>query len=103
MHQYLKPLIPLNIPVAIKFAKGLGCKIIDFSPMLAGCIREAIPHLDNTGPLYAKDAIEQQVLTLFRGLPPETQDAVVGNLTRLFNDANNPGPDHKPKLRKVEK
>ncbi len=103
MHQYLKPLIPLNIPVAIKFAKGLHCAIVDFSPTLAMCIQEAIPYMDKTGPSYANGALEQQLLVLFRGLHPKTQDQVLGNITRLYQEAH-PTVSVKPpsKLRKVD-
>lgn len=44
MHQYLKPLTPLNLPAAVKFAKGLRCKVIDFSPTLAQQVIDAAPH-----------------------------------------------------------
>jgi transcriptional regulator with XRE-family HTH domain len=38
--QYLHGRIPLNLGVAIKIARGLGCAVQDFSPTLAGQLAE---------------------------------------------------------------
>jgi transcriptional regulator with XRE-family HTH domain len=40
--QYLSGHRPLNYEAAAKFAKGLGCKIDDFSPEMAAALREEI-------------------------------------------------------------
>ncbi|MDR2241086.1 MAG: helix-turn-helix transcriptional regulator [Zoogloeaceae bacterium] len=44
--QYLNGIRPLNLTVAGKFAKGLGCKIEKFSPRLAAQIRELSNFVD---------------------------------------------------------
>lgn len=39
--QYLMGKIPLNLVVAIKFARGLGCEVSDFSPTLGAQITQS--------------------------------------------------------------
>lgn len=45
MYQYIKPTTPLNLEVAAKFAKGLGCKIGDFSPTLEQTVLSVLPYI----------------------------------------------------------
>jgi len=42
VHQYLAGRVPLSLEAAGRFAKGLGCHIVDFSPMLADQLKADI-------------------------------------------------------------
>ena len=56
--QYLNGHTPLNIEAAAKFAKGLNCKIDDFSPELAATLR------DEVLPFLAKHDVKKRAETL---------------------------------------
>lgn len=82
--QYLNARTPLNLPAAARFAKGLGCKIEDFSPSLAADVMEALPHLKHK-MVVAHDALDAQLLSHFQALSEEAhRDQIVGMAQRLF-------------------
>lgn len=56
--QYLSGYRPLNYEAAAKFAKGLNCRIDDFSPEMAEALREEIlPVLGRAAKVAAKAAL----------------------------------------------
>lgn len=55
--QYLSGYRPLNIEAAAKFAKGLNCRIDDFSPEMAQALREEILPVVGRVGLVAKAAV----------------------------------------------
>jgi transcriptional regulator with XRE-family HTH domain len=56
--QYLAGYRPLNYEAAAKFARGLGCRIDDFSPEMAESLREEIlPVLGRAAKLATKAAM----------------------------------------------
>lgn len=68
--QYLSGYRPLNYEAAAKFAKGLNCRIDDFSPEMAHALREEIlPVLGRTAKATAKAALLLALL-----LPPFLAD-----------------------------
>jgi hypothetical protein len=76
--QYLHGKIPLNLTVALKFAKGLGCEVSKFSPTLADQlprglrVREAQPDYGDLPTEIANEVIE-----IFKALSPAQRDAAL--------------------------
>lgn len=68
--QYLSGYRPLNYEAAAKFAKGLNCRIDDFSPEMAEALRaEILPVLGRAAKVTAKAALLFALL-----LPPFLAD-----------------------------
>lgn len=84
--QYLTPTTPLNLPAAVKFAKGIGCKIDEFSPTLAELVTSALPFATATGPAYVQNPLEGELLRIYRKLNPDNQDQLIGTASRLLNE-----------------
>lgn len=79
--QYLSGYRPLNYEAAAKFAKGLNCRIDDFSPEMAEALREEIlPVLGRTAKAAAKVAV---ILALV--LPPLLADRVQSAIPEQFS------------------
>lgn len=72
--QYISAHRPLNIRAAVSFAKGVGCKIEDFSPTIASEISEAmvyaraVPSVDDMAEteLHRLSKAEVHLVTRFR-------------------------------------
>lgn len=72
--QYLNGHRPLNITAAVAFARGLRCKVEDFSPALANQIAEAMMFARNAPQpsdqadteLHRLSKVEVHILTRFR-------------------------------------
>lgn len=84
--QYLNAVIPLNLEVAIKFAKGLGVAIGEFAPRFEP-ILSMVPGYKavDADDRAARDDIESQLLTLYRGLTGPYRDALIGDANKYFN------------------
>lgn len=77
---------PLNFRVAVGFARVWGCRVDAFSPRLARTMLEWVSFAKEGAPIIAADAIEVDLITMFRNLHDvEDQKAVIGNLRYLFN------------------
>jgi hypothetical protein len=74
--QYLHARTPLNLVAAIKFAKGLGCLVKDFSPRLADELADIQAVLAPTGE-------EQYWLKAIEALTPEQKTAVRSIIDQL--------------------
>lgn len=99
--QYLNGNIPLNAPVAAKFAKVFGCQIDDFSETLAKeaqDIGEAVTALIAEGAasqpmdLTTLSKFELQLVLLLRELPGDARDEVM----RLAKELMTPGASLPP-------
>jgi transcriptional regulator with XRE-family HTH domain len=105
--QYLNGIIPLNLPVAVAFAKGIGCKVADFSPRLASeqadLAGKAPAAKTSLQSVLELTPIEQQLLGLYRDLKPEHQDEVIHLANKLHTKTHtkaspaNPFPDSRVK------
>lgn len=72
--QYLSGRIPLNLLVAAKFAKGLGCALEDISPRLAEEAKQVIlPHLADPGAVRSPQDV---YVTRYRAADPHTRELV---------------------------
>lgn len=84
--QFLSGNTPLSLKAAAGFAKGLGCKISDFSPRLAD---QAAEYAHLSGLDFAPQSLadltreEIELILIFRGLPPEKRQAMLGNSIAL--------------------
>ena len=78
--QYLHGAIPLNLPVAVKFARGLGCSVSDISPSLA----KLLPPGGASEPLSSRVEL---IVELVKLLTPEQQGELLPAL-RATVDAN---------------
>ena len=79
--QYLSGYRPLNYEAAAKFAKGLNCRIDDFSPEMAEALRdEILPVLGRATKAAAKVAV---ILALV--LPPLLADRVQAAIPEQFS------------------
>lgn len=61
--QYVNGGIPLNQKAAVKFARGLGCTIAEFSPSIAAEIIEAMSHV---GKIPGVGSVDDSTLHLLR-------------------------------------
>lgn len=63
--QYLNARSPLNTDAALKFARGLGCQVTDFSPRLAEALRPTPPGV----PM--RRGVEVPIVGTTQGGPPD--------------------------------
>ncbi len=91
--QYLNAKIPLNLRVAVAFAKGLRCEVSAFSERLAaeqaqlsGKAKPAV----KTGleTVLQLNPLEQQLLGLYRDLPPDQRDELLQAANRMHAKAH---------------
>jgi hypothetical protein len=80
--QYLHAHRPLNITAAVAFAKGLDCKVEDFSPTLAQQIASASEH-SGTNPVSGPDPehlLDEalNILRIYRRLPADQRLSLLG-------------------------
>lgn len=106
--QYLNGHRPLNIAAAVAFARGLSCKVRDFSPTLADQIKDAWQlsgdaRPDHASPIAANDddlhgAVA--LLQLYEQLPRERRSTFLGMGQRLLIETGvvglNVTANHKP-------
>lgn len=96
--QFLKGRTALHLEAAVKFARGLGCSVADFSPKLAqqqaGLAADAPPIIlgDQQHADFARDGKEEQVLELWRKLQPHQRNEILKDMLVFVvaNDAITP-------------
>jgi hypothetical protein len=98
--QYLNARIPLNLRVAVAFAKGLGCEISSFSARLAAeaAALTGIPAKAGEKPIAILsfldlDRTEAQLVATFRDLNEEQRAALLRHADQLHNETH---PDPSP-------
>jgi hypothetical protein len=117
--QYLNGRIPLNLRAATGFAKGLKCKISDFSPRLAAAasaVAEGEPKSEQEKvhslvKLHLLDLTqtEAQLVALYRDLDDDRRADVMQHVNKLHNKVHerpspaNPFPAASKRKRKEEK
>jgi hypothetical protein len=97
--QYLNGTIPLNLRVATGFARGLKCRIADFSPRLA---KEASALTSGQVGQVGDEKIlsfldlnrtEAQLVALFRDLDEDRRADLLQHINKLHNEAHpHPSP-----------
>lgn len=111
--QYLNGAIPLNLRAATGFARGLKCKIADFSTRLA---KEALaltsgqvsPSDEKILSFLDLNRTEAQLVALFRDLDEERRADLLQHANKLHNEVHthpspaNPFPKRKKKEVKEE-
>lgn len=78
--QYLNAKSPLNVEAAINFARGLRCKISEFSPRLANIVMSAPDVSDSQNLGLSTEAIH--IAKIFQDLPQEVRLDIQRDITR---------------------
>lgn len=88
--QYLNGHTPLNLSAALRFAKGLGCEVRDFSPQLAAEIEAGITPPGHTvsGPTTPYNADEQTLLAGFRAASADRRQDMLSAARRALESAS---------------
>lgn len=90
--QFLQGRTPLSLKAARGFARGLGCRIEDFSPRLAKQVSDLAPYVDDQGLDLARlTRNEFQLIQLYRGLDIGGQRALDGLANRLYSEKRSDG------------
>lgn len=96
--QYLNGAIPLNLRAATGFARGLGCRIADFSPRLAKDAAaltsgQATPGDEKILSFLDLNRTEAQLVALFRDLDEERRADLLQHVNKLHNEVHtHPSP-----------
>lgn len=103
--QFLRGEAPLSLKAAKGFAKGLGCKIADFSPRLAKeaeGLHEVAPPPKRPFSFIDLNGLEAQLVTFYRGMSERHREDLLAKANALFvkdnpgTSAANPFPTKPP-------
>lgn len=81
----------LSLKAARGFARGLGCKVADFSPRLAKEVEQLTEVANAPDPLAQLDGTEGHLIGLFRAFTPAVRAALMKEAERL-RDGGEPLP-----------
>lgn len=101
--QYLNGYIPLNLRAALKFARGLGCSVAEFSPTLAAEIYDENTHpqfdlrqvLDSIPEADAAQVVDFLVYKVERSAPLKIRELLSRQLRELTTHPS-AEPDNAP-------